>query len=206
MGNSAPEKIAEEYLKRLGVAARGLPRAERRELRAQIEEHLRLAVGDEPGEAEVRAALERLGDPDEIVAEQYGRREARRGIGGQAVGAIALLLVGGFLAGIGWVVGVVMLWTSVAWTTREKLIGTLLVPGGLATALYLPLLAGGAEVCSGPGVRFGGGRAITHVAGTCTGATSTLDQVLVVGLFVFLVIAPIATAIFLARRARPLAA
>ena len=118
MRNGAPEKIVEDYLKRLGVAARGLPRAERRELRAQIEEHLRLAIGEEPDEAEVRAALERLGDPDEIVAEQYGRREARRGIGGQAVGAIVLLLVGGFLAGLGWIVGVVMLWTSVAWTTR----------------------------------------------------------------------------------------
>jgi hypothetical protein len=205
MRNSTQEKIVEDYLKRLGVAARGLPRAERRELRAQIEEHLRLAIGEDTDEAEVRAALERLGDPDEIVAEQYGPREARRGIGGQAVGAIALLLVGGFLAGIGWVVGVVMLWTSVAWTTREKLIGTLLVPGGLATALYLPLVLG-AESCSGTVARLGGGRAITHVAGTCTGATSTLDHVLVVGLFVFLVIAPIVTAIFLARRARPLAA
>jgi hypothetical protein len=118
MRNGAPEKIVEDYMKRLGVAARGLPRAERRELRAQIEEHVRLAIGEEPDEAEVRAALERLGDPDEIVAEQYGRREARRGIGGQAVGAIVLLLVGGFLAGLGWIVGVVMLWTSVAWTTR----------------------------------------------------------------------------------------
>jgi hypothetical protein len=173
-------------------------------LRAQIEEHLRLAVGDQPSEAEVRTALERLGDPDEIVAEQYGRREARRGIGGQAVGAIALLLVGGFLAGIGWIVGVVMLWTSVAWTTREKLIGTLLVPGGLATALYLPVLLG-SEGCSATVVRFRGGRAIARVAGTCTGATSTLDHVLVAALLVFLVFAPIGTAIFLARRARPLA-
>lgn len=203
MTRSTQEKIVEGYLNRLGTAARGLPRAERRELRAQIEEHLRLAIGEEPGEAEVRAALERLGDPDEIVAEQYGRREARRGIGGQAVGAIALLLVGGFLAGIGWVVGVVMLWTSVAWTTREKLIGTLLVPGGLATALYLPLVLG-ATGCSTNVVR--GGAGITRVAGTCGGATSTLDTVLVAGLFVFLVIAPIATAVFLARRARPLAA
>ena len=202
MRNNAPEKLVEEYLKRLGVAARGLPRAERRELRAQIDEDLRLAIGDESGEAEVRAALERLGDPDEIVAEQYGRREARRGIGAQAIGAIVLLLVGGFLAGIGWVVGVVMLWTSLAWTTREKLIGTLLVPGGLATALYLPLVLGG-QACSENVVR--GGPGITRVAGSCSGATSTLDNVLVAVLLAFLVIASIGTAIFLARRARPLA-
>jgi hypothetical protein len=201
MRRSAQEKLVEEYLKRLDAAARGLPRAERRELRAQIEEHLRLAIGAEPDEAEVRAALERLGDPDEIVAGQDGRREARRGIGGQAVGAIALLLVGGFLAGIGWIVGVVMLWTSVAWTTREKLIGTLLVPGGLAGSFYIlawGFAGGGTCVTSGGDGR----RSVTH----CTGGTSTLDQILLAGLIAFLVITPIATAIFLARRARPLAA
>jgi hypothetical protein len=85
------------------------------------------------------------------------------------------------------------------------MIGTLLVPGGLATALYLPLVLG-AEGCSGIVVRSGGRPAITRVVNHCTGATSTLDHVLVAGLLVFLVIAPIATAVFLARRARPLPA
>lgn len=36
-----------------------------------------------------------------------------------------------------WVVGVVLLWRSRAWTRRDKLIGTLVVPGGLAFVIYV---------------------------------------------------------------------
>ena len=41
-----------------------------------------------------------------------------------------MLLLGGFVFLIGWLVGVVLLWTSKIWTLRDKLIGTLVVPGG----------------------------------------------------------------------------
>lgn len=36
-----------------------------------------------------------------------------------------------------WVVGIALLWRSRAWTTRDKLVGTLLVPGGLAYPAYV---------------------------------------------------------------------
>jgi formate hydrogenlyase subunit 3/multisubunit Na+/H+ antiporter MnhD subunit len=36
-----------------------------------------------------------------------------------------------------WVVGVVLLLRSRAWTLRDKLIGTLVVPGGLAFVVYV---------------------------------------------------------------------
>jgi hypothetical protein len=49
-----------------------------------------------------------------------------------------------------WVIGVVLLWRSPAWTVRDKLIGTLIVPGGLAFVFYVVinavlLLYGGCE-------------------------------------------------------------
>jgi len=49
-----------------------------------------------------------------------------------------------------WVVGVVLLWRSRAWTLRDKLIGTLVVPGGLAYVIYVAvdavlLLSAGCE-------------------------------------------------------------
>ena len=49
-----------------------------------------------------------------------------------------------------WVIGVVLLWRSRAWTLRDKLIGTLVVPGGLAFVMYVAvdavlLLYGGCE-------------------------------------------------------------
>jgi hypothetical protein len=59
------------------------------------------------------------------------------GPGVQEIIAVILLLIGGFLAGIGWVVGVVLLWSSPRWRTSDKVLGTLIWPGGLA----LPALA-----------------------------------------------------------------
>jgi len=53
--------------------------------------------------------------------------------------AIVLLLGGGFLVGLGWLAGVVLLWTSAVWTTRDKVVGTLFVPGGLALPFILEL-------------------------------------------------------------------
>jgi len=196
------QRLVKRYLKDLRGASRGLSRGERLELAAQIEEHIgaALALVPAPSEADVRDVLERLGEPAEIVAEQYGARPARRGMGAQAVTAIVLLLIGGFLAGIGSIAGVVLLWTSQVWTVREKVVGTLLVPGGLATALYLSLLLGGGEECGGLVYHFSG---VRHAVSSCTGATTTLDRVLAIALFAFLLLAPVGSAIFLIVRARP---
>jgi hypothetical protein len=65
---------------------------------------------------------------------------------------IVLLMLGLFFVGIGWVVGVVALWRSRVWTVPEKLIGTLLWPGGLVTGLFFAVFAfqaGGALVAVG---------------------------------------------------------
>jgi hypothetical protein len=195
------DRIVRGYLKRLRVASRELPRPERRELRAQIEEHLRVAIAPDAGEAEVLTVLERLGAPEEIVAEQYGTAAAPRGIGAQAVTAIVLLLVGGFMAGVGWIVGVVLLWSSHAWTTREKLIGTLVVPGGLFGALLLAArMISGATKC----LQTAGGVA-GETATRCSGGSSTAVNVLGIAAFALLLLAPIGTAIYLSSRARPLA-
>jgi hypothetical protein len=51
--------------------------------------------------------------------------------------ALVLLLLGGFVFGVGWIVGLVLLWSSSVWTWWEKLLGTLIVPGGLALPLYV---------------------------------------------------------------------
>jgi hypothetical protein len=56
--------------------------------------------------------------------------------------AIALLLVGGFLWGVGWLAGAVLLCLSDAWSLRDKLVGTLVVPGGLALPFLVATRAG----------------------------------------------------------------
>ena len=58
-------------------------------------------------------------------------------VGGYERSAILWLLLGGFVFGMGWVIGLFQLWGSGAWTWFDKLIGTLLWPGGLATGFFL---------------------------------------------------------------------
>ncbi len=153
MSTETLHPLAEEYLDRLDRAAAHLPRARRRALVDDIEAHLAEALGPDPSEAEVLNVLDRLGEPEEIAAaEEPPPAPARDPRGNQEWAAIILLLLGGFVFGVGWIAGLILLWGSRAWTTRDKLIGTLLWPGGLATLFLLaPIwLASSAEVC-GPG-------------------------------------------------------
>jgi hypothetical protein len=51
------------------------------------------------------------------------------------------LLLGGFVLFAGWLVGVVLLWNSSVWTTRDKILATLIWPGGLAATFLFGGLA-----------------------------------------------------------------
>ncbi len=193
MTTTTMHPLAADYLDRLEHAARHLPRGERRELIEDISAHLAEAIDPGMSDAEALTVLDRLGDPEDIVdaqlpEEPYGAD--RRGVHEWA--AIFLLLFGGFLFFVGWIGGLVLLWSSRAWNTRDKLIGTLIVPGGLATVLPLMLMVGTTQSCTS----FNGG--IQH----CTPGPSTIHQILSIALFAFLVLGPICTSVYLARRAR----
>jgi uncharacterized membrane protein len=189
---SKADRLVADYLKRLDAELRDLPRARRRELHQEISEHIADARADlEEDESSVRGLLDRLGDPEEIAAEARERFGVQRKSGNIDVLALILLLIGGVvLPLIGWLVGVVLLWTSSVWTQREKLIGTLVVPGGLALPFFLMTFSMTSEACSS----LNGGDVV------CSGGPSLARQVLTILLVAFLVIAPIVTTIFLARR------
>jgi uncharacterized membrane protein len=192
--NSQANKLVETYLKRLNSELRDLPRARRRELVEEIAEHISEARSDleVEDEAAIRTLLDRIGAPEDIAADARERFGIQRRGAALDVVAVILLLIGGvILPVIGWVVGVVLLWSSTVWTSREKLVGTLVVPGGLALPLFLMLFA-----------TSDGGVCVEESAGTvtCTGGTSAAQQVLMITLVALLLLAPIATAIFLARR------
>jgi hypothetical protein len=107
--------------------------------------------------------------------------------GGHEWAAILLLLLGGFVFYVGWIAGLVLLWSSRVWTTREKLVGTLVVPGGLAAGFMALVIWLGRSI--GP-----------CNPGGCSGPSS--GTLIALALIVLLgVVAPIATSIFLARRA-----
>jgi hypothetical protein len=194
------DRLVEDYLKRLNGELGGLPRARRRELADEIAGHIAEARAElhVESEAEVRNLLERLGDPADIAAEERERLGIHRGRAG-AIEILALigLLVGGIvLPFIGWIIGLVLLWVSDAWTTRQKLLGTFVVPGGLAPGLFLLGIGVVAEACSRVYDQSG-----ALVSESCSDASSLLG-VLGPVIVTVLLIAPLATTAFLAVRLR----
>jgi hypothetical protein len=207
--------LAEDYLRRLHRAGRRLPPDRLRDLLSEIEAHLCEAIPLGASDHEALEVLERLGPPGDIVeAEQPAAQPQadRRGLREWA--AVILLPLGGFAFGIGWLLGLILLWSSRLWTTRDKLIGTLIVPGGLATSLFVFLglsvaLVGtvGNANCSGFATEINPTTGAVIRPGTmnCHPATvgpSTANTVLFVALALVLLLGPIVSALYLARRAR----
>ncbi len=200
---SDPDRLVEQYLERLDRDLAELPRARRAEIVEDIAAHIAQARSELPVESEaaIRNLLERLGDPAEIAADAGERgTSARRERRGLEIAALVLLLVGGVvLPVVGWLVGVVLLWVSDIWTNRDKVIGTLVVPGGLLpAALFGAGVVGYTESCSSE-IDPATGAVIGE---TCTGGPSTLVQLLMTGLFVVVLVAPLLTTAYLARRMR----
>ncbi|MGI5224247.1 HAAS signaling domain-containing protein [Actinoallomurus sp. CA-142502] len=159
---TATDELIEDYLGRLETAARTLPSAQRAELLAEIKAHIEITLSQEghQDEATVRTVLDRLGTPEDIVREAGAEAEpspraaatGRRAVGAFELVAVILLLIGGIvLPGLGWVIGVVLLWASARWTTLDKLIGTLIFPGGLAVGVWFLFFWSGSSVCSADG-------------------------------------------------------
>jgi hypothetical protein len=199
MMTKAPSDTVEAYFRRLDAELRDLPRARRSEIVGEIREHVDAALEESPDatEADVHNILERIGDPSEIAAEareRFGIRPMRAG--GLEVWALILIPIGGLVVPvIGWIVGVALLWASRVWTTRDKWIGTLIVPGGLAPAFYLTLFASYVEVCR-PTTVDGVSRTV------CTGGPPEAVQVLASVGTILLFVLPIATLVYLVVRLR----
>ena len=192
------------YLRRLRRAARGLPRARRQELLDQVTEHITQAQehgAPGAGPAELRNVLERLGEPEDIAAAAGGPAAARPGR--WEVATVIVLLAGGLAglvaglpgAGVAWLVGVVLLWASPRWRWPDKLLGTLVWPGGFAAPFLLLTLGTTttSQSCSG-----GPGQPTV-----CTGSPgpSFPPPWLGIAFTVILVAAPVVVAVHLLRRA-----
>lgn len=121
------DDVVAGYLHQLDQALAGLPRSRRRE----VVDEIATRIANDPADA--RDLRDRFGEPNDVAA----RARARFGVGPdpgswREVATLFLLPIGGLVVPvIGWLVGVVLLWQSDAWTRGDKLLGTLVVPGGL---------------------------------------------------------------------------
>ena len=218
MSSTDPEQMIAEYLRELDIAAAALPADRRTELIDEITAHIaeaRAQAGSQADAADrIAAALARLGSPADIVmaAEQdvtdvlpqyvpvsYSDQGS---LTAQEIVAIVLLLIGGFLFGIGWIAGAVLLWLSPKWRVSDKLLGTLIWPGGLAATLIVIVGAGFIAVTGKSTSTVG---CTSRVIINCTGvAHSAPFFMIIISILVILIglAAPILVAIRLVRRAR----
>ena len=185
MTNSTVDRLVDQYLTRLADAAQALPPDRRAELLSEIREHIAAAMAEADGadEPAVRTMLDRRGQPEDIVAAageddppkdpaNAGRSQThQRGLGLE-IGAVVMLTLGSLIPVFGWAVGVVLLWSSGLWRRSEKVLGTLIFPGGPGLALFL----GAAAVA--------------------------LPQALGIAVLLFVLIGPMVVAIVLLSRAR----
>jgi uncharacterized membrane protein len=210
--STTPDKLVERYLKHLEVELDDLPRDRRREIVDDISGHIAEARAglEHETEADVRNILEQLGEPADIAEDARERldvhpptRASSYKAGWIEVGALVLLLVGGLiLPFFGWLIGVLLLWLSNAWNVRDKIIGTIFVPGGLGFTVFMYVmsasLTGGTAAASCQVDPVTGGEFNCVDSG---GATSFMD-VLVIALLVALLVVPIITTAYLTYRLR----
>ena len=160
------DQLVEDYLRERHTAGQGLLPADRLdELIEEITAHIAEARQSDGSPLAVRNILDRLGDPADIVraaadtppgspawsgapssaGHPAGQPATQPGrAGALELAAVLFLLLGGIVIPVlGWFIGVVLLWMSPRWTAKDKLLGTLVWPGGLLAPALL-LVAGGA--------------------------------------------------------------
>ena len=141
------EPLVRDYLGRLEAAAWPLAAPRRKELVGEVSEHIDAALTEagRTDEVTVRNVLERLGPPEEIVAAESetdapleSRTTSSSTWGATEIIAVLLLTIGAvFIPFVGPIIGLVFVWASTRWTTREKAVATLIV----VAILLLPFLA-----------------------------------------------------------------
>lgn len=144
------DQIVAGYLKRLEAELASFPSARRKELMAQIADHIdqaRSQLVDET-DADLLSIIDRLGEPDEIAAEARARFHLITSSAGP-IEILAILLIGAGgvifpLVPVAWVIGTGLVWRSKSWSPREKYFGAYLpLVVGLGILLISALLGGG---------------------------------------------------------------
>jgi hypothetical protein len=193
--SEAAHPLVDRYLHDLGEALHEMPGRHRDRLVTGVAGQIDEMLPTHPSEADVQAVLNRLGDPRQVAASErlvLGIKKPKPGWFEWLT--IALLLIGGVFSLLGWVAGLVFLWLSWTWPLRDKVVATLLVPGGLlpATSLFLTQFRSG-QNCTDQVVLDSIGH--TTLVAHCTGSHTTGTEIGLLVSIALLVIAPTYTAV-----------
>lgn len=144
------DKLVRHYMAQLDAALRGVEASRRQEILAEVHGHIQEGrTGLDPDDAaSVRTLLDRVGDPAAIAAEAGAPPPGSRRWDAWAPW---LIIFGPVASGLGWIAGMLILWTSPTWNQRDKLIATFVPLAGLV-ALFFGLVAAlrAAAGCPGP--------------------------------------------------------
>jgi hypothetical protein len=178
---SEADKLVQRYLAQLDRALQGVDTTRREEIVAEVREHIEEGrTGLDPDDAaSVRTLLDRVGHPAAIAAEAGAPPPGSRRWDAWAPW---LIIFGPVASGLGWVAGMLILWTSPAWSRRDQLIATFVPLAGLV-ALFFGLVAAlrGSAVCTGH-------VAALHASAGCAKSVITLP----LGAAILLVVAGLA--------------
>jgi hypothetical protein len=129
------DKLVRRYLAQLDAALRGVGASRREEILAEVHAHIEEGrTGLDPGDAaSVRTLLDRVGDPTAIAAEAGAPPPGSRRWDAWAPW---LIIFGPVASGLGWIAGMLILWTSPTWSRRDQLIATFVPPAGLVALFF----------------------------------------------------------------------
>ena len=153
------DMLVRRYLAQLDAALQGIEASRKQEILAAVHEHIEdERTGLDPGDtAGVRTLLGRVGDPAAIAAEAGAPAPGSRRWDAWAPW---LIIFGPVASGLGWVAGVLILWTSPTWGRRDKLIATFVPLAGLL-ALFFGVVAALGRSAACPGHALHGAAACT---------------------------------------------
>jgi hypothetical protein len=173
------DKLVRRYLAQLDAALQGVDASRREEILTDVHGHIEEGRTelDPDDAASVRTLLDRVGDPAAIAAEAGAPPPGSRRWDAWAPW---LIIFGPVASGLGWIAGMLILWTSPTWSRRDQLIATFVPLAGLV-ALFFGLVAAlrAAAGCPGPA---------TLASTTCTTKGVTLP----LGVAILLVVAGLA--------------
>jgi hypothetical protein len=132
---SEADKLVQRYMAQLDAALQGVDASRREEILAEVHEHIEQGRDrlDTDDAASVRTLLGKVGDPAAIAAEAGAPSpDSRR----WDAWAPWLIIFGPVASGLGWIAGILILWTSPTWSQRDKLIATFVSPAGLVALVF----------------------------------------------------------------------
>lgn len=189
MSDAKSTNVVADYLRQVDRALEAAGVRDRASIVEGLREHVELEMnGDET--SNVQSLIDRVGRPDEIASAASVGGPDRAPV--RDWWAVVLLFVGGFAWGVGWIIGLALVWTSHTWSRREKILATFVVPGGLSATWWWFLTTAGPSGCTAAYLRG------TRVLGHCT--SLPVAEPLRIAIGVALMLASLLTAFVLSKQ------